>query len=313
MLKMFSANVATGSSPEHWDTSWEAGDMPQALADPRVCENDPNYALLMAKVRPDRLFLEGGCGQGQWVKYFHERGYRALGIDFAPRVIERFRRLVPGADARVGDIRHLPLADGEAHTYYSGGVVEHDESGPEPALAEARRVIAADGWFLCSVPDNTRLRDRLLFRRDVTHRPDLDPPMIVTRVGETRAEPPPAGMTFFQYAFGADEFVRRLEDAGFEVVDSFGYAATWGLMEVPYLGPLFQRLTSSRPATPVPPPANGSAAPAVPTPARRGALKELVIRAVIREDRTMPVAGPLIRFATEHFANMRMFVARPRG
>jgi SAM-dependent methyltransferase len=310
MLKMFTAAAAPGSDPEHWDQNWEAGDMPQALADPRVCENDPVHAILMATTRPDRLFLEGGCGQGQWVKYFHERGYRALGVDFAPRVIERFRRLVAGAEVRLGDIRNLPLASGEVHTYYSGGVVEHDEEGPDAALVEARRVIAADGWFLCSVPDTTALRDRLLFRRNVTSRLDLNPPMIVTRVEELRVELPPPGMSFFQYAFREEEFAARLAAAGFEVVGSFGYGLVWGLMELPRFQSAIDRLLAARrrPTQPSTEPSTAAAAEA----AGRSAWKELVVRALIAEDRTLPLVGPLIRFATERFSNMRMYIARPR-
>ena len=308
MLKMFTATTASGSSPEHWDRNWEAGDMPQALVDPRVCENDPVHGILMAKARPDRLFLEGGCGQGQWVKYFHERGYRALGIDFAPRTVARFHRLVAGADVRRGDIRRLPLADGEVHTYYSGGVVEHEESGPDPALAEARRVVASDGWFLCSVPDTTTLRDRVLFRGEVTRRLDLAPPLMVTRVSELRPEPPPSGMTFFQYAFTEAEFTARLASAGFEVVDSFGYGLVWGLMELPG----FQKLVDAVLAAPRRASApDGQVDPAAAS-APRGGLKELIVRALIAEDRTLPLVGPLIRFATERFSNMRMYVTRPR-
>jgi SAM-dependent methyltransferase len=314
MLKMFQQQISAGGTPEYWDTSWERGVTDRVPGD-SSCENTALYPLFMQKLRSDRLFLEGGCGPGHWVKYFHDRGYRVVGVDFAPRAVDRLHRLLPGADVRVGDIMRLPFADGEVHTYYSGGVVEHAEAGPEPALAEARRVLAPDGWFLCSVPDASSLRN-LLFRKESTERRDASPPMIVKRVEDTIGEPPPDGMHFFQYAFTEPEFTERLTNAGFEVTAHFGYALVWGLLEIPgvsRLSGILQRRHATAEATgsaPASPPVDDGGGRPFEAPLRAG--KEFLKRALLREDRTTPVLGPAIGWANEHMANMRMYVARPR-
>ncbi len=236
-----------------------------------------------------------------------------VGLDFAPRVIQRLHRLLPEADFRVGDIGRMPFEDGEVHVYYSGGVVEHDESGPAPALREARRVLAPDGWFLCSVPDASALRN-LLFRKDRTERLDMSPELVVKRTSETRPEPPPEAMRFFQYAFTQEEFTQLLENAGFEVTAHFGYALIWGLMEIPgvhRLSSAVRRRRVERPAVASPGAADDASRE------RRGSTgilkagKQLLRRALVREDPTTPILGTAIGWANEHMANMRMYVARP--
>ena len=319
MLKMFQGQHSSSSTSEFWDASWEANELAHVLADVRVVENDPVYTLLVDKLRPDRLFLEGGCGQSQWVKYFHDRHYRTVGIDFAARTIERVLRVAPELDVRVGNILALPFADGEVHSYYSGGVVEHFETGPEPALAEARRVIARDGWFLCSVPDASFLRRRL-FSRARTERFDLDPPLVVTEVDATRPEPPPAGVEFFQYAFTPAEFTQKLADAGFTVERTFGYSFLWGLMELPHfraaydgaIGLMRSLRDRVRPSpTTEAPRATAPSATIAAANGHNGGVGGLLRRALVKEDRATPVLGPLIDFACEHTASMRMYVARP--
>jgi SAM-dependent methyltransferase len=320
MLKMYQGQTSSGSTPEFWDSNWEQNELARVLADVRVVENDPVYELLVDKLRPDGIFLEGGCGQAQWVKYFAERGYRAVGIDFATRTVDKVRRAAPALDVRVGDIHALPFADGEVHSYYSGGVVEHIESGPEPALREARRVMRADGWFLCSVPDESLLR-RQLFRSVETDRRDLEPPLAVVRVDRTAQEPARAGMEFFQYAFTEAGFTRLLEDAGFTVESTFGYGLIWGLMELPWFQPLYRGAFASlsrlrdllRARSAAPTSSEGDVTVGAPSVRGRGhGASDWLRRALVKEDRDTAALGPLIGLLCEYCSNMRMYVARPR-
>jgi SAM-dependent methyltransferase len=329
MLKMYQQQASSGSTAAYWDENWSRAELAQLFADVRICENDPVFELLKEKLRPDGLFLEGGCGQAQWVKYFADRGYRAVGIDFAEKTVERVRRVAPELDVRVGNIMALPFADGEVHSYYSGGVVEHIEGGPEAALREARRVLRPDGWFLCSVPDDSFLRRRL-FRRAQTDRFDLEPQLSVRRVERTEEEPGSSQLEFFQYAFTEPEFTRLLDDAGFSVERTFGYSLVWGLMELPRFGALYRgafamasglrdrlrgrngghsddaaRATAAATAP-------GHVEPATAAPAAGSRSGDFLRRALVKEDRQTPLVGPLIGLLCEYGANMRMFVARPR-
>jgi SAM-dependent methyltransferase len=316
MLKMFQQRVDPADSPEFWEQTWTETPLSSTLDDLATCENDPLFPLFERTLVRDRLFLEGGCGQAQWVKYFADRGQRSIGVDFAARTIDVIKRRHPALDVRVGDILALPFADGEVHTYYSGGVVEHFESGPMPALHEARRVIARDGWFLCSVPDQSRLRD-WLFRRSEVDRRDLSPHLHVRRVTSTGREAAPAGMQFFQYAFTEAEFRQMLVTAGFDVVETFGCGITWGLLEMRGFSKLHsslldtaRRLRGAFRPQPTPAPQPAAAAPA---PAGERAAAGLLRRVILREDPTVPVAGVAVRLLRETCSSMRMFVARPRA
>jgi SAM-dependent methyltransferase len=320
LLKMFDPATAAGGSSTFWDENWDAlGEGACFRNNDAVCENQQMFPLLHEKARPERLFLEGGCGPGQWVKYFHDRGYRALGIDFAPRTVERARRIAPELDIRLGSVLDLPLRDGEAHVYYSGGVVEHFEEGPERALAEARRVLAPDGWFLCSVPDASLLRRKLLHPASRAAAAVLEGGRVVSHVEAPAVATPPPGRVFFQYCFPEADFRARLERAGFMVERTFAFSLFWGLLEIPAVDRaagagrtalqwIRERRSGPKRESEVAAERGSSA----PTPVAARGARGLFKRAFVREDRTAPLVGPLVGAAVELAGNMRMYVARPR-
>ena len=317
MWKMYSRNQHAGSSSDFWDESWEAdGSIVEGPENDRICENHGSlWRLLDRVVRPDRLFLEGGCGCATWVRYFAARGHKALGIDFAERTVRRLNAKAPYADIRVGDITAFPLADGSVHSYYSGGVVEHFETGPEPALREAHRVLAKDGWFLCSIPDASTLRTRLIY--PLQGQGTAAWGCAVRKVAGTQSDAPPAGFRFYQYLFGREEFRRRLEATGFEVVEDYGYSLIWGLTEIPGIGGLLRSATASRRSKGAAVDQLSVAAGGSPSlsggPSRlKMWVRGLVERVALKEDTNTPLIGGPLKFALEHCSNMRMFVARPR-
>jgi len=157
---MYNRNAQSGSTKAFWDDLWDqATSFVTGPENDRVCESQGSlWRLMHERMVPNRLFLEAGCGPANWARYFHERGYRTLAVDFAERTVERVRALAPQLDVRISDVTDLPLPDGSVHACYSGGVVEHFETGPEIALREARRVMAPGGWFFCSVPDSNAIR-----------------------------------------------------------------------------------------------------------------------------------------------------------
>lgn len=300
-----------GGSADFWEGEWDDGGFDEAL---RFCDVDPLRPLFERYAPAGSWLLEGGCGRGQYVAYLSERGVRAVGLDFEPRALERLRARRPNLMLCAGDVAALPFADETFDAYYSGGVVEHFEAGPERALRECRRVLKPTGTLLISVPYHSPLRTAVApFRKGAVRR------VARTEVDRERSQ----GLEFWQYAFTPREFERRLNDAGLRVVATQGYAVMWGLHDLPlfarFKGALEKRRGNSNgaapssPSTPTStssPTTSASTAPSSTTSSARHAQppSSTLKRLVISEDASVPVAGLFVRALRWACGNMMMYV-----
>jgi SAM-dependent methyltransferase len=96
------------------------------------------------------------------------------------------------------DLRALAVRSGALAAYVSLGVVEHDPTGPDAILAEARRVLAPGGALVISVPYVNGLRR-------------LGAPWISRRQAALARH----GAQFYQYAFSRRELLAALARHGF--------------------------------------------------------------------------------------------------
>ena len=89
--------------------------------------------------------LDVGCGAGFALRTARERGADGLaGVDVSPRMIERARLHVPGADVRVASGDALPWPNGVfTHALSIESLYYHLD--PEASLREMARVVAAGG------------------------------------------------------------------------------------------------------------------------------------------------------------------------
>ncbi|MCC7418322.1 MAG: class I SAM-dependent methyltransferase [Acidobacteria bacterium] len=300
MLKMYHRHAEAGGSAAYWE---EFGGHATLADRIRFLDVDPLRPLFQRYLKPGSRMLEGGCGRGQYVAYYAARGARVVGLDFAREWLSALRREGPALALCAGDVGALPFGSGTFDLYYSGGVVEHFESGPQRALAEARRVIKDDGVLLISVPYFSPMR-RLLaaLGRKEWH-----------RVGQPQVDEAPGGRRFYQYAFSVPEFTRLLAGAGFRVLGTQGYALVWGLTEVGLLRRVLERLDRMRGAGERPPGGEGGTR-GRPASAGRdsGAPRiRLLKKILVAEDASVPGAGWLIKWSRWAHANMMMFVCAP--
>lgn len=293
MLKMFLDQDHAGDEPDFWEANWAASHFEESV---RFCAVDPLRPLFEKYLRPDSLMLEGGCGMGHYIAYFAARDHRVIGLDFALTALKTLHVRQPNVTLVGGDVSNIPFPDKTFDLYYSGGVVEHFESGAGPSLREARRVLKDDGVLLISVPYYNPLRRMLTpFRKNEWRQVDS------SEAGNGTI----AGKKFFQYAYRTGEFKKMLADAGLETIKTQGYAVLWGIQEISLFGGLGNGETSKP---------NGQ--PPTKAAAEYVDVKDLVAnrqssllkRLVVSEDDSVPVLGLGVKFARWAVANMMMYV-----
>jgi SAM-dependent methyltransferase len=108
------------------------------------------FELIGATDLRDRKVLDVGCGRGGTVALLAEFcGADATGVDLSPEAIAFCRRTHshPRVSFEVGDAERLPFEDGsfEAVTNLESS---HTYPSLRAFLAQVRRVLASDGWFL---------------------------------------------------------------------------------------------------------------------------------------------------------------------
>lgn len=108
--------------------------------------------IALASLRPGEVVLDLGSGAGFDCLLAAERvgeTGRVIGVDMTPEMVSRarltaVRRSIPNVEFRLGEIEHLPLADGSVDVVISNCVVN---LVPDKALvyAEAYRVLRKGG------------------------------------------------------------------------------------------------------------------------------------------------------------------------
>jgi SAM-dependent methyltransferase len=312
MLKLYLARERSGSEAEFWQAGW-AG---QALADMVAsCAWHPLRTPLAGLLPQAGLVLDGGCGLGAWALHTARRGHRVVGIDFAVGALQVLKAAAPAIPVAAGRVDALPLRAGSVRAYYSGGVIEHFEEGPGPALAEAYRVLEPGGLLLVVVPDLSPLREALspLPRRVLCEQGH--PVVGFERARVPAATPSPwPELRFFQYLYRADELRPWLAAAGFEVLWDQGYGVQWALMELALIQHLSHWLRGSILRAPSDywdrvPQAPWAQEPLIPV-GLAGATRRLLRCALTLEDDRLPVLGGAVRLLQTVASNIRLYVCR---
>ncbi len=307
MLKMYQSGGHDGGEPELWEANWETSDFERSLS---FCQVDPLFPLFEKYALPGVTMLEGGCGVGQYVAFHASRGVNIIGLDFASKTIRRLKAQIPGLKLCVGDVASLPFCDCTFDLYYSGGVVEHFEEGPERAVMEARRVLKPGGTLLISVPYLSLLRRLLLTSKSRSWK----------KVSKASIDSEWNGMRFFQYVYSRKEFEAILARAGLRVIGTQGYGILWGLYDVARLQTLITKLSGGQNSS-VPEPSRvnsrtsgtGTRCEDVSSASTRSVPSESYVRAIIKrivvsEDDRFPVAGLGVKLMRLVCANMMMYV-----
>lgn len=149
------------NNKDYWTKRW--GDIP---ADSPM-ENAHKYPLKYAQMTVSDAggkILEAGCGAGRILRYYHERNYDIVGIDFIEGAVSKLKAIDPSLHVEVGDITQLQFDDNAFDYVLAFGLYHNLEHGLDTAIKETKRVLKKDGLVCASFrADNiqTRLTDWL--------------------------------------------------------------------------------------------------------------------------------------------------------
>ena len=110
------------------------------------------YLFNSFKMEKGQIFLEPGCGRGEFLNEFNKLGLKCHGIDLsqhAGSMLDKKVDVIKGFDLE-NDI--WPYPDNFFDIIYNKSLLEHLNK-PDKFLREARRVLKPSGTILCLVPD----------------------------------------------------------------------------------------------------------------------------------------------------------------
>lgn len=147
---------------EYWAKRWASIPADKPMENPSVYPL--KYAELTISDRTGTI-LEAGCGAGRILRYYKDRGYSIVGMDYIEAAVDKLRAADPELQVAVGDITRLSYRDSSFRTLLAFGLY-HNLRGEalDRAMGETFRVLEPGGRVCASFrADNlqTRLTDWL--------------------------------------------------------------------------------------------------------------------------------------------------------
>jgi len=123
-----------------------------------------NYLINRFNIQKGDLFLEIGCGRGDFLQEFSNAGMKCSGIDLDPDA----QNHSPSIDIKLVDITKdlFPFEDNTFDIIYHKSVIEHVYS-PIHLMKESLRVLKPGGKLIILTPD--WVSQMKVFYEDITH------------------------------------------------------------------------------------------------------------------------------------------------
>ncbi len=130
----------------YWTDRWTNIDSDEPM------QNRDKYPLkfsLLTIKEKNKLILEAGCGAGRILRYYHNKGYKIIGIDFIKEAIDKLKEKDSTLDARIGDITNLEFESNFFDYVLAFGLYHNLNKKLDLAIKETARVLK-EGGFVCA-------------------------------------------------------------------------------------------------------------------------------------------------------------------
>ena len=185
---------------QYWTKVWEQEGGPKAQIEKVGRANEMQVMEPYLAAMTSKRVLDIGCGLGDWVMYFQDRGFDITGLDISQKTISNLKSTFNGYDFQVGDIRKTEYDDNIFDMCFSWGVFEHFENGPGECLRETYRILKPGGLLFASVPlDNLRMSIKGTFES----------------IPDCKQEE-----RFYQYRFTRSEWAKEFQKEGFIIEET---------------------------------------------------------------------------------------------
>lgn len=191
MFKVYSKNAH-----DNFEDQWNKADIEKKYNEIKTF-NKEVLDTMNKYLKPGDKIIEAGCGLGQFVLYYKNKGYDILGVDFVQSAIDKLKKYDNTLNVKCEDCTKLSLADESIDFYMSFGVIEHLEEGPMPFLKEANRILKKGGLGFISVPNEECSDYFKIYDKNKSSE----------------------GLEFFEYGFTYKDYKKAIEEAGFEIVE----------------------------------------------------------------------------------------------
>ena len=165
---------------------------------------------------PEGLTVDLGCGEGRVNRLLGPLGYRVVGVDRSPSMLQAATAATPRACVVQADAAALPFGDATVSLVVSCMSL-HDIDDFAAAISEAGRVLRYDGWFCVVVvhPFVTAQDEDTLH----TDRFRVSRPYLQQRRYEDRVERDGLQMTFVSVHRPLSAYTAELARNGLVVTD----------------------------------------------------------------------------------------------
>lgn len=131
----------------YWAERWTDIDSDEPM------QNHDKYPLKYSQLtikEKNKLILEAGCGAGRILRYYHNNGYKIVGIDFIKEAIQKLKEKDPTLDVRVGDISNLDFENNFFDYILAFGFYHNLNDKLDIAIKETARVLKKGGYVCAS-------------------------------------------------------------------------------------------------------------------------------------------------------------------